>query len=88
MPNYTPRLTQDELKKEMKKVVSDMQSTLSEMNGYFDTFYDKVPPQNRMHLFEVFKKNQVNIDNMKQMFVGDFFKFLSEQDKKQDRGTR
>lgn len=36
----------------------------------------------RAHLFEVFKKNQANIKQMKQLFVGDFFRFLAEQDKK------
>ena len=37
----------------------------------------------RAHLFEVFKKNHANIKQMKQLFVGDFFRFLAEQDKKE-----
>ena len=36
----------------------------------------------RARIFEVFKRNQANISQMKQMFVGDFFRFLAEQDKK------
>ena len=82
MRYFIPRIKPDELKEEMKKVVADMQGTLSEMRGYFDTFYAKLPPQKRAHLFEVFKKNQANISQMKQLFVGDFFRFLAEQDKK------
>ena len=88
MYRFVRRQNDQEIQNELKSLVSSMQGTLAEMNGHFDTFYSKLTPQNRTAILENFKKNKILIDNMKQMFVGDFFKFLSEQDKKQSRGTR